>query len=77
MYPKDKQINSRLCICQKKKKEFSLLLNYTSALKIHSNTKLVAFQFIGFEMETGKVTQAHDRIPTPETNKKDAVTYLG
>lgn len=62
---------------KKKKKVFSLLLNYTSALKIHSNTKLVAFQFIGFEMERGKVTQAHDRIPMPETNKKDAVTYLG
>lgn len=54
-----------------------MLLNYTSALKIHSNTKLVSFQFIDFEMEGGKVTQAHARKHMPETNKKDTVTHLG
>lgn len=54
-----------------------MLLNYIFALKIHSNTKLVSFQFIGFEMERGKVTQAHARTQMPEMNKKHAVTYLG
>lgn len=61
----------------KEKKGFSVLLNYTSALNIHSNTRLFSFQFIGFEMERGKVTQANARTQMPETNKKDAVTYLG
>lgn len=61
----------------KKKKRFSVTLNCTSALKIHSNIKLASFQFIGFEMGRGKATKAHARIHLPETNKKDAVIYLG
>lgn len=50
---------------KKKKKILSALLWYASALKTHSNIRLVSFQFIGFEMDRGKVTQAHTRTHMP------------